>query len=161
MSVPYHIADDVTFGENVLIAPGVVIGSEGFGYALDDNGEWQHKEHLFGVQVGKDVTIGANTVIDRGRWRDTKIGDGSKLDAHVFVAHNVVVGKRCLIVAGAKIGGSCNIGDDCWLGIGCTIKDNIDIPERTMIGAGAVVVKSIADPGGVWVGNPARFLRWL
>jgi UDP-3-O-[3-hydroxymyristoyl] glucosamine N-acyltransferase len=154
-----QIAEGVTFGRDVQIAPGVVLGSHGFGYERDPEGKWRHREHSCGVVIGNEVTIHANTVIDRGRWRDTVIGDGSKIDANVFVAHNVHVGARCLIIAGTSIGGSCNIGDDCWLGIGCTIRDNINIADRTIIGAGAVVVKDIDEPGQVWCGNPARYLR--
>lgn len=155
----HHIAEGCLFGDNVLLAPGVVIGSEGFGYERGPDGEWRHREHRFGVTVGDNVSVGANTVIDRGRWRDTTIGDGTKIDANVFVAHNVKIGKRCLVVAGTTIGGSCNIGDDCWLGIGCTIKDNIDIADGTIVGAGAVVVKNIDHAGQIWAGVPARYLR--
>ncbi len=155
----YHFAEGVTFGKNVRIAPGVVIGSEGFGYEKDKNGEWQHKPHPFGVVIQDDVSIGANTVIDRGRWRDTLISMGTKIDGGVFIGHNVHVGRRTLITAGVAIAGSVTIGDDCWIGVGSTISDNIDIARNTFIGAGAVVVKNITEPGQVWVGNPARYLR--
>ncbi len=155
-----HLPEWVDVGVDCRFAPGVRIGTEGFGYEKDHLTEmWVRRAHTFGVTIGDRVEIGANSVIDRGRWRDTHIGSGTKIDANVFIAHNVNIDEDCLIIAGSSIGGSCNIGHDCWIGIGCTIKDNINIAERTMLGAGAVVIKDIVEPDGVWVGNPAKFLR--
>lgn len=155
---PFYVAEGVVFGENVQIAPGVVLGSEGFGYELADDGEWEWREHPFGVVVGDNVTIGANTVVDRGRWRDTQIGAGTKIDAHVFIAHNVTIGKRCLLVAHAKFGGSSMISDDVIVGLGATICPHVGVGHRAIIGAGAVVTKTVP-AGEVWAGVPAKYMR--
>ena len=126
----------------------------GFGF-VKINGEWQRFPHYGDVKIGKDVEIGRNTCIDRGSLAHTVIGDGTKIDNLVHVAHNVKIGKRCLITAGAILGGSCEIGDDCFIGIGALIRNGIKIGAGATVGMGAVVTKDVPE-GVTVVGNPAR-----
>jgi UDP-3-O-[3-hydroxymyristoyl] glucosamine N-acyltransferase len=147
----------LTIGERVQIGPGVQLAVEGFGYKLV-HGRWMRKSQSCGVRISADVDIGANTVIARGSYRDTTIGRGTKIDAMVFIAHNVMVGRNCLIVAHSEISGSVVIQDDVIIGPNVTIKEHVTIGRGALIGAGAVVLKDVP-PGEVWVGNPAHYLR--
>ena len=134
-----------------------LIGGEGFGYGLV-GGEGVPRPHKYEVVIGENVDVGEGTVIHRGRWRDTVIGDGTKIDALVFVAHNVHIGKRCLLVAGCKLAGSVTLGDDVIIGLGANICPHVSIGDRAIIGAGATVTKDVPT-GEVWAGTPARYLR--
>jgi len=135
----------------------VHIGGEGFGYEWDGE-RWARRDHPFTVKIGKGVDIGEGTVIHRGRWRDTVVGDGTKIDALVFVAHNVHVGQHCLLVAGCKLAGSVTVGDHVIVGLGALVTPGKTIGDRAIIGAGAVVTKDVP-AGQVWAGTPARYMR--
>ena len=97
-------------------------------------------------------------VIDRGSWRDTVIGSGTKINNLVHIAHNVITGKHCLIAAGAKICGSVDIGNFAEIWTGANIKEHIKIGEGAVIGMGAVVIRDVP-PHTTVVGNPARKLE--
>ncbi len=155
-----YIGPDVVMGPDCVIAPNASIGGPGFGYERlpDTDGSWTYKDHPFGVRIGDHVHVGSNTTIHRGRWRHTEIGPGTKIDANVFIAHNVVIGRDCLVIAGAHIGGSCEIGDRAIIGIGATLSDHVKVGWGALVGAGAVVVKDVPE-GAVVVGNPAKYLR--
>jgi UDP-3-O-[3-hydroxymyristoyl] glucosamine N-acyltransferase len=134
------------------------IGASGFGFERDENGVPVRIPHFGSVRLGKDVQIGVNTVICRGTISDTVIGDHVKLDANVFIAHNVEIGCCTLVVAGAVICGSAKIGERCWIGANATIKEHVSVGNDAIVGMGAVVLRDVP-PNTVVVGNPARFLR--
>jgi len=148
----------VTLGRGCYVGPGAVIGSIGYGYERDETGAWKRRDHPFGVTIGDEVEIGACTVIDRGRYRETVIGDRCKLDAHVFIAHNVIVGADTMIVARSMLAGSVETGEGCWIGPGACVSDHVKLGHGARVGLGAVVLRDVPDDE-VWVGNPARFLR--
>ena len=149
-------AAKIVVGNNIKISPGVVLGSEGFGYSVTKKGI-EKFPHFGGVVIGDNVDIGANTCIERGALGDTIIGSGTKIDNLVHIAHNAEIGKNCLIVALSGIGGSCIIGDGVYIGFGATIKNGVRIGRGATVGMGAVVLKNIPD-NEIWVGNPARKL---
>ena len=102
-------------GKGVILNAGVVIGSEGYGFD-QSSGSHQKIPHLGTVVIEDGVEIGANTCIDRARFEETKIGEGSKLDNLVQVGHNVRIGQNCLIVAQVGISGSVIMEDNVIVG---------------------------------------------
>ena len=151
----------IKIGKKCKIHKSVVLGEPGFGFQRDDKGytkPLKRRPHPFGVIIGKHVEIGSHSRVHRGRWRDTVIGDGTKIDSGVHVAHNDVIGRNCIIVAGTVIGGSVTIGDECFIAENVSIKDGLKIARNTTIGMGAVVIKDIKKPNTTWVGNPAHKL---
>lgn len=151
------IHECVAVGDNVRFGAGTQIGADGFGYEWDGS-SWCRRPHDFGVVIGDNVDVGDNTVIHAGRWRNTVIGEGTKIDALVFVAHNVTVGKHCLLVAHCSLTGSVTLGDEVIVGGGALIRTGLTVGDRAIIGLGAVVVCDVP-AGEVWAGSPARKLR--
>lgn len=147
-------------GNNVIIHPGAVIGSDGFGYVPEKNGH--HKiPQIGGVIIEDNVEIGANVTIDRSTTGNTIIGSGSKIDNLTHVAHNVKLGKNCIIIAQVGISGSVEVGDGAILAGQVGVRDHITIGSNTMVGAKSGVVKDIPD-GKVYSGIPAIPHRsWL
>lgn len=152
------IGPDVEIGRNSLIKSGAVIGEEGFGFERDATGQNVRIPHFGGVAIGDYVEIGASTVVCSGTLEPTRIGDHTKLDDLVFVAHNVEIGTNCLIIAHAEISGSVKVGDGVWIGPHATINNKITIGTRAYLGTGAVVVKD-AEPNTVYAGVPAKAMR--
>ena len=144
-------------GNRVIVHPGVRIGQDGFGYAMGPKG------HRKVPQVGRviiqdDVEIGANTTIDRGASRDTVIGEGTKIDNLVQIAHNVVIGRHCVIVAQVGISGSATLEDFVVLGGQVGVIGHVRIGMGAQI-AGSSNVNSDVPPGARWGGTPAKPLR--
>jgi len=129
-------------GDNVVIQANSTIGSVGFGYAFID-GAHRLIPHNGGVVIENGVEIGANCCVDRAKFGNTIIGAGTKIDNLVQVAHNVVIGKCCLIAAQAGIAGSCRLGDGVVLGGQVGLADNIEIGAGTMVGAQAGVMSTV------------------
>lgn len=141
-------------GERVILHPGVVVGSDGFGYETRDGRH--HKIAQCGiVVVENDVEIGANTTIDRARFGRTVIGEGTKIDNLVMIAHNVVVGKHCIICAQVGIAGSAQIGNHVILAGQAGIVGHIKIGDGAIVGAQSGVSNDVA-PKSMVVGSPPR-----
>lgn len=137
--VIYH---NCSLGNNVVVQANTTIGSTGFGYSFID-GAHRLIPHNGGVVIEDFVEIGANCCIDRAKFGNTTIGAGTKIDNLVQVAHNVVIGKCCLIAALVGISGSCKLGDGVVLGGQVGLADNIEIGDGTMVGAQAGVMSSV------------------
>ncbi len=142
-------------GSRVRIGAGSVIGSEGFGYATDDEGRHEHIPHLGRVVIADDVEIGAGVCIDRGTTGETLIGEGTKIDNLVHIAHNVRIGKRCLIAGQSGIAGSAVLEDDVKLAGQAGVKDHVRVGKGAVVLAKSAVFKDVR-PGEVVSGIPAR-----
>jgi len=140
-------------GHRVAIHAGTVIGSDGFGYVLD---EGRHRKvlQLGNVIIHDDVEIGANAAIDRGTLGPTVIGQGTKIDNLVHIAHNVTIGRHCLIMGQVGFGGSTRLGDYVVVASQSGISDHIKLGNQVMIGAKSGVMRDIEDGGRV-LGIPA------
>lgn len=153
-----YLYDNVHIGSEVVIHAGVVIGSDGFGYAKNKEGEAEKFPHIGGVVIGDRVEIGSNTCIDRGALGNTIVKDGVKIDNLVHVAHNVVIGENAFITANAMIAGSTTIGSGAWIAPSASLLQQLNIGKNSTVGAGAVVTKNVPE-GEVWTGVPARPLK--
>jgi len=141
-------------GDRVIVHPGVRIGQDGFGYLPSPRGH-QKIPQTRRVIVQDDVEIGANTTIDRGATRDTVIGEGTKIDNLVQIAHNCSIGRHCLIVAQVGISGSVTIGDFAVLAGQVGVADHITIGPGAVLGAKSGVMSNVP-AAARWGGFPAE-----
>ena len=146
-------------GNRVILHSGVVVGSDGFGYVFAE-GHYEKFPQRGGVIIEDDVEIGSNSAVDRGSLGVTVIGEGSKIDNLVQIAHNVKVGRHCVIAAQTGISGSTEIGDYVVMGGQVGVADHIRIEEGAMIGGQAGIFRTIRKGTKVW-GTPARPLDEL
>jgi UDP-3-O-[3-hydroxymyristoyl] glucosamine N-acyltransferase len=151
-----HIAF-AEIGAHCQILPGARIGTDGFGTAALD-GRHIPIAHFGRVIIEDHVTIGANTTVDRGMFEPTLIGEGTRIDNLVQIAHNVRIGRDCLIAGCVGISGSCTIGDNVVLGGSVGIADHVNIGDGAML-AGATLVMRDVPPGETWAGTPARPIK--
>jgi UDP-3-O-[3-hydroxymyristoyl] glucosamine N-acyltransferase len=144
-------------GDRVIIHPGVRIGQDGYGYLPSPRGH-QKIPQTRRVIIQDDVEIGANTTIDRGSTRDTVIGEGTKIDNLVQIAHNVSIGRNCLIAGQVGISGSSQVGDFVMMGGQVGLADHVTIGSGAMLGAQSGHMQDVP-PGSHWVGSPAQPAR--
>ena len=148
-------------GNRVIIHSGAVIGSDGFGYATDENGRHVKRPQVGMVQIDDDVEIGANTCIDRATFGKTWIKRGSKIDNLVQLGHNVVIGEDSLLVAQVGMAGSTTTGSNVVLGGQVGLAGHIHLGDRVMIAAKSGVHNNI-EPGSIVAGIPAiPHKNWL
>jgi UDP-3-O-[3-hydroxymyristoyl] glucosamine N-acyltransferase len=143
-----------TLGRRVMIHSGARIGCDGFGYVFRD-GAHNKIPHVGRCIIGDNVEIGANTTIDRGSIDDTVIGNGTKIDNLVHIAHNVRIGEKCLIMAQVGVAGSVTIGDGAVLAGQAGISGHLSIGAGARLAAQAGVFGDIP-AGETWSGYPAR-----
>ena len=134
-------------GSNCVISPGAVIGSEGFGNARDADKKWSPIAHLGNVLIGDNVSVGANTTIDRGTISHTEIHDGVKIDNLIHIAHNVIIGEDTAIAAKTGIAGTTVIGKRCMIGGAVGIVGHLKITDDVVINATSTVNRNITKPG--------------
>jgi UDP-3-O-[3-hydroxymyristoyl] glucosamine N-acyltransferase len=148
------IRERTTIGDRVIIHSGTVVGSDGFGFATIKG--LHHKIPQIGtVQIGDDVEIGANVTIDRARFDKTVIGNGTKIDNLVQIAHNVIIGENSIIVAQAGISGSTIIGKGVTIAGQAGLVGHITIGDGAVLAAQAGVTKSVP-PDTTVSGYPAK-----
>lgn len=143
------LADGVTIGAGSTIHANAVIGGEGFGYAPDERGVLERIAQLGSVVVGKNVSVGAGSTIDRGALGDTRIGDGVKIDNQVQIGHNCVIGNHSVICGCCGIVGSTTIGAHCVLGgaVGVGGDGPITLCDGVTVSGMTHVSRSIDTPG--------------
>ena len=153
-----YLGERVRLGRRVIVHPGVVIGADGFGMAMDD-GQWRKIAQLGSVEIGDDCEIGANTTIDRGALEDTVLGQDVRLDNQVQIAHNVVIGDHTAIAGCVGIAGSTRVGRYCMIAGASGIGGHLSICDHVVITAMSTVLDSIDEPGTYGSGIPARPMR--
>lgn len=153
------IYDDVDIGSRVILHSGCVIGADGFGFVLAGD-RYEKFPQLGRVVIGDDVEIGANSCVDRAALGVTWIGEGTKLDNMVHVAHNCRIGRHVVVAAQTGFSGGVVVGDYAVIGGQVGIGDKARIESRAVLGSGCGVLTSkIVRGGEVMWGTPARPLR--
>ena len=155
--------ENTLIGDRTILHAGVVIGAYGFGYRLVD-GKQMPVAQLGYVEIQEDCEIGANSTIDRGTYGATLIGEGTKMDNHVQVAHNCRIGRHNLLCAQVGIGGSTTTGDYVVMAGQVGVRDHTHIGDKAMVGAQAGIMNDIP-AGQRCVGSPAieekeQYLVW-
>ncbi len=148
------IYSETIIGKNCKIHAGTVIGSDGFGFAPDEKGEYKAVPQIGNVVIEDNVDIGSNATIDRATLGSTIIRKGVKLDNQIQIAHNVEIGKNTVIASQTGIAGSSKIGENCMIGGQVGIVGHITIGNNVKIQAQAGIGKSLKE-GDVVQGSPA------
>ena len=141
-------------GNRVSVHAGARIGQDGFGFVPGASG-LEKQPQTGRVIIQDDVEIGANSTVDRGAMTDTVIGEGTKIDNLVQIAHNVRIGRHCAIAAHCGISGSCVVGDYVMLGGRVGLADHVTIGDGAQLAANAGVMHDVP-AGGKWAGAPAK-----
>lgn len=167
-----RIGPRVVIGDRLICLPGAVIGADGLSFVTPETSgveevratlgqrahfrdqKWVRIHSLGSVEIGDDVEIGANSCIDRGTIRNTKVGSGTKIDNLVHLAHNVVVGRDCLFAALVGIAGSTTVGDRVILGGQVGVSDNVFIGNDVVAGGASVILTNVP-AGRAILGYPA------
>lgn len=149
------IREGVTLGKSCLIQPGVVIGGDGFGYISRPGAGHSHIPHIGTVNLGDRVDVGANATIDRATLGRTVVGEGTKIDNLVMVAHNVKIGSHSFLCSQVGIAGSAEVGDWVILGGQVGVADHAHIGSQVRVAAQSGVHGEVAGPTDV-AGTPAR-----
>ena len=136
----------------------VIYDVDGLRLITSPNGDRTQMKHSGNVIIYEDVEIGPYTVIHRGLLDSTIIKKGVKIGSLCNIGHNCYIGKNTVLAANVTLSGSIKIGNDCWFGSGSIIRHNINICNNVLVGTGSVVTKNITK-SGIYVGNPARFLK--
>ena len=153
------VRERCTIGHRVILASGVAIGTDGFGYRPSADGKGISKiPHIGTVSIEDDVEIGANTCVDRGKFGATRVGAGTKIDNVCQIGHNVDIG-RCVVISGLTgIAGSTRVGDGCRIGGGVGIADHLVIGRGASLAARSGLMNDVPE-GATWGGFPAQDFR--
>lgn len=154
-----HIYDDSLIGNKCTLHAGVVIGSDGFGFAPLDNSNYQKIPQIGNVILEDRVEIGAHSTIDRATMGSTIIRKGAKIDNLVQIAHNVIIGENTIIAAQSGVSGSTKIGKNCMIGGQVGIIGHLEIADGVMIAAQSGVGKSIKEENTMHEGSPSFAIR--
>jgi len=148
------IRENCVLGDRVILQPGAVIGSDGFGYEFS-NGRHVKIDQVGNVEIHDDVEIGANTTVDRARFGKTVIGEGTKIDNQVQVGHNVIIGKHVIVIAHSGLAGSCSLGDYVIAAAQAGVAGHVHIGAKAVLTGRTGANRDL--PGGVtYMGTPAQ-----
>jgi len=156
------LMEGTQLGDRVTLHSGVVLGSDGFGFAQGETGP-EKVPQMGRVMVESDVEIGANSTVDRGTLGETRVGQGSKIDNQVQLGHNVTLGRNVIVVAQVGIAGSTSVGDNVILAGQVGVGGHLTIGSGSRVGAKTGVHRNVK-PGSELSGHPAmehrQFLRF-
>jgi UDP-3-O-[3-hydroxymyristoyl] glucosamine N-acyltransferase len=148
----YH---ECVIGNECTLHAGVVIGSDGFGFAPQSDNKYQKVPQIGNVILENNVEIGANTVVDRATMGSTIIRKGVKLDNLIQIAHNVEIGENTVIAAQTGVSGSTKVGKNCMIGGQVGLAGHINIPDNVKIGAQSGLASNLTKEGEIVLGSPA------
>ncbi len=148
----YH---NCKIGKNCILQANVIVGSDGFGFAPQEDGSYKKIAQIGNVVIGNEVEIGANTVIDRATMGTTLIKDGVKLDNLIQIAHNVEIDENTVIAAQTGIAGSTKVGKNCQIGGQVGMVGHIQIADGAKIQAQSGINRTIKNPDARLYGSPA------
>jgi UDP-3-O-[3-hydroxymyristoyl] glucosamine N-acyltransferase len=150
-----RVYNDCVIGANCTLHSGVIIGSDGFGFAPNSENNYQKVPQIGNVIIEDHVEVGSNTTIDRATLGSTIIRKGVKLDNLIQIAHNVEIGENTVIAAQTGIAGSTRIGSNCMIGGQVGIVGHITIADGTKIAAQSGIASAITEPNTIVQGSPA------
>ncbi len=149
------VRERCVIGNHVVVQPGAVIGSDGFGFLLNkETGRYETVDQVGIVVIEDHVDIGANTTIDRARFGRTVIGEGSKIDNLVQIGHNVTVGKHTIIVSQSGIAGSSHLGNYVTVAAQCGIAGHLRVGDQAILAARTGVMSDL-EGGRAYFGSPS------
>lgn len=148
------VREAAVIGCRTIIHNGTVVGSDGFGYSVDDKGVRTKIMQIGSVQIGDDVEVGANVTIDRARFGKTIIGNGTKIDNLVQIAHNVTIGENVVIISQVALAGSCSIGDRTIIAGQSAVAGHVRVASDVVVAGKTGVTKDVAS-GEYMMGMPA------
>ncbi len=154
-----NIYHDCKVGADCIIHSGAVIGSDGFGFAPQQDGTYEKVAQTGNVIIEDNVEIGANTTIDRATLGSTTIRSGVKLDNLVQIAHNVEIDQNTVVASQSGISGSTKLGKNCAIGGQVGFAGHLSIAPGTKIGAQSGIPADIKEPNKVWHGTPIQELK--
>ncbi len=153
------IAHGTVIGNHCEIHPTTSLGTEGFGYAHDEQFNHYRHVHYGRLVLEDDVHVGAGVTIDRGHFMDSIIGQGTKIDNHCHLAHNIQVGKNCLLVSDFIAAGTVAIGDNNVFGGRTGISDHVTIGDNMQFAGLSSIFKDVNEPGKAFGGHPLQPIR--
>jgi UDP-3-O-[3-hydroxymyristoyl] glucosamine N-acyltransferase len=155
------VRERTRIGDRVVLQPGVVLGADGFGYAFDEQGCWEHVPHSGGVVLEDDVEIGANSTIDRSLLTDTRIGRGTKIDNLVMVGHNCELGEHVLVAAQVGMAGGSIVERRAILMGQSALAGHLRVGEGAFVGGRAAVHSDVPAATRVWGTPQLEERRWF
>lgn len=151
------LSGKVLLGNNCIIKDGAIIGSDGYAFIREDDGDVIYMPQFGTVDISDGVWIGSNVTVERPYFGVTRIARNVKVDDMVHIGQSVRIGPNSRVTAGAVLADNVSIGQDCFLGINCSVREGISIGDWTVVGMGSAVVSDLAE-GRIYAGVPARLL---
>ncbi len=155
------VRERTRIGDRVVLQPGVVLGADGFGYAFDERGHWEHVPHSGAVVLEDDVEIGANSTIDRSLLADTRIGCGTKIDNLVMVGHNCELGEHVIVAAQVGMAGGSTVERRAILMGQSALAGHLRVGEGAFVGGRAAVHSDVPAATRVWGTPQLEERRWF
>ncbi|GJM22608.1 MAG: UDP-3-O-acylglucosamine N-acyltransferase [Planctomycetota bacterium] len=149
-----YIGSRCELGKRVRVHANACVGADGFGYRQDAQRRHVKSPQVGRVILGDDVELGAHVTVDRGRFEDTLVGAGTKLDDHVHLGHNVKLGEHCAIAGGTVFAGGATLGDHVMIGGNSGVGGNVTMAEHSVLGGMSMLTRD-SKPGQFFAGIPA------